>query len=294
MLYGDIGKTHGMGALASKGGRGRALTSLLLTLLAVYGFLTLYVYMSADGMMFYPPPTSDQNTSHQNTSYQDGPDIIKLKAKDGQPVAAIYLENPKSRYTILYSHGNAEDLGTVVYRLREFHAKGFSVLGYDYHGYGKSGGRPSEKTSYMDIHAAYEYLTGPLSVPPERIIVYGYSIGSGPSVELARQRRVGALVLESAIVSAYRVMTVVPVFPFDRYKNVKKIGKVRAPKLIMHGEADSVIPAWHGHKLFEAAQEPKLSLWVSGAEHYNLSEVAGPAYEEALASLVRMMREQAR
>ena len=170
--------------------------------------------------------------------------------------------------------------------LLKFSKMGLNVFAYDYHGYGASGGVPSEEAAYQDIDAAYEYLTGELSIPPERIILYGYSLGSGPSVDLAARRPVGGLILEGAFVSTFRVITVYPILPFDKFNNIRKIKRVKVPVMVIHGTKDNVIPFFHGQKLYSAANEPKTSMWVDGAGHFDLIPTMGLEYNSRIMSFI--------
>jgi fermentation-respiration switch protein FrsA (DUF1100 family) len=230
-------------------------------------------------MIFLPPPAT----------YGSGREIVGLRTADGVRLSALYLPNPSGDHTLLYSHGNAEDLGGVyplLVRLREI---GFSVLAYDYRGYGTSEGKPSERGAYADIDAAYAYLTTTLGIPPGHIIAYGRSVGAGPAVDLAARRPIGGLVLESAFTTALRVITRVPLLPFDRFRNIDKIGRVGCPVLVMHGRADEVVPFAHGLALWRAAPEPKRFLWVDGAGHNDFWLVAGREAARALGELAALV-----
>jgi fermentation-respiration switch protein FrsA (DUF1100 family) len=245
---------------------------LYLLLLGVAVFLS-------DRMIFQP----------QRSSYQDGPDLLKLTTADGTRISALYLPNPAATYTILFSHGNAEDLGDDRPLFQQLRAAGFAVFGYDYHGYGTSGGAPSEKTIYSDVFAAYDYLTGTLRVPPERIISFGRSVGSGAAIELAANKPVAGLIVQSGFTTAFRVLTQVPLVPFDKFRNVDKIARVRCPVLIMHGRADGVIPMRHGLALYQRANLPKMSFWVEGAGHNDFELVAADRYFQALKEFSRSL-----
>ena len=133
-----------------------------------------------------------------------------------------------------------------------------------------------------DVEAAYDYLTHELRTPPEKIILYGRSLGSGVTVHLAAHRPAAGLVLESPFVSVFRVITHYALFPFDKLPNLRDIRKINCPVLVMHGTLDRVIPFWHGKAVYAAATTPKSCLWVEGAGHNNLVEIAGPRYAEAL------------
>jgi fermentation-respiration switch protein FrsA (DUF1100 family) len=109
------------------------------------------------------------------------------------------------------------------------------------------------------------------------------------AVDLANRRQLGGLIIESSFVSAYRVITKIPVFPFDKFKSLSKIKKVHCPVLVIHGTRDEVVPFWHGEKLFQEANEPKQSLWIEGAGHNNLFARAEEQYEKALVEFVTLL-----
>src|SRR5215470_9109385 len=224
----------------------------------------LIVAFFADGFIFLPHPSS----------YKDGPDTLKLTTRTGKKISALYLINPKAKFTLLVSHGNAEDLGDDRPWLEELQRAGFSILAYDYEGYGTSDGKPSEQAAYDDENAAYDYLTQTLKIAPDRIIIYGRSVGSGPAVHLAARKPTAGLILQSPFVSAFRVLTRIPLLPFDKFPNYKNIRNVHCPVLIIHGDSDKVIAPWHGKKLFELANEPKTFVPIPGADHNDLDIVA--------------------
>jgi hypothetical protein len=252
---------------------------MIRSLLFIYVFFCLYVFFRADAMIFLPQPSSYRDSSH----------ILKLIADEQIQLSAVYLPNPASNYTILYIHGNAEDLGDIQPVLQQLHSIGFSVFAYDYRGYGTSQGKPSERNAYRDIETAYNYLTQQLSVPAQRIIAYGRSVGAGSAVDLAARKPLAGLVMESAFTTAFRVVVPIPILPFDKFRNINKLKKVKCPILIMHGKADEVIPFSHGQKLFTAAPEPKLSLWVDEAGHNDFMWVAGEQYADTLRKFARLV-----
>jgi fermentation-respiration switch protein FrsA (DUF1100 family) len=245
-----------------------------------YAGVAAWASFYSDRMIFLPPPPG----------YRDTPEVLKVPTKDGQHIAAIYLANPASTYTLLLSHGNGEDLGSVLPLLPGLASLGFSVFAYDYRGYGLSDGSPSERHVYADIDGAYDYLTGKLGVAPETIVAYGRSLGAGAAVDLAARRPVGGVILESPFLTAFRVMTRVPLFPFDKFRNVDKIGRVRCPLLILHGEADEIVPFWHGRRLFDKAPGPKTFVAIPGAHHNDLMWVAGARYGQALRDFEERLR----
>ena len=135
-----------------------------------------------------------------------------------------------------------------------------------------------------------EYLTKKLGIPANKIIVYGRSVGGGPSIDLASRQPVAGLVIESSFTTAFPVVTRIPIYPFDRFPNIDNIKSINCPVLVMHGNADQVIPFSHGQQLFAIANQPKLSLWVDGAGHLNLLEIAGQKYVKVMGEFIRLVQ----
>lgn len=248
----------------------------LLAPLLIYGCVLAVVLLVSDKVMFLPCPRS---------SYADDAEIVKLRTEDGVSISALHLPNPNARFTVLYSHGVAEDLGQLRPFFETYRDRGYSVFAYDYHGYGTSAGRPSEKNVYRDITAAFDYLVETAAVKPEHIIAHGRSMGSGAAAYLAERERLGGLILESAFVSVFRIVTRARLAPFDKFDNLKRLADVRCPALIIHGMRDDVVTPWHGKKLFSAAGSPKFNLWVEQATHDDVPLVAGDNYWNAIGNL---------
>jgi fermentation-respiration switch protein FrsA (DUF1100 family) len=258
------------------------LRGLLLLTIGIYLVLFVVARFFSENLIFQP----------QRAGYSDDDKTIKLRSADGANISAIYLSNPAAVYTILFSHGNAEDIGDLEMLLEGIRVAGFAVFAYDYQGYGTSQGKPSELHAYEDEDAAYDYMVQSLHIQPDRIIAFGRSVGSGPATDLASRRPLAGLILESAFTSAYRVLTRVSILPFDRFNNLRKIVTVRCPVLVIHGMQDQVVNAIHGKRLYEAANDPKQCLWVEGAGHNDVAYVAGKRYIEALRKFAELLRQR--
>ncbi|MGH8019758.1 MAG: alpha/beta hydrolase [Opitutaceae bacterium] len=245
--------------------------------IGAYAFLALFANLTADTIIYRP----------HESSYRDKGRIFKIPADDGTPLSAIHLPQPGAIATVLYLHGNAEDLGNILPHLEKMQARGLSVLAFDYRGYGTTPGTPSERNVNADTRAVFRHLIEKLGVPPDEIVAYGRSLGSGPAIELAAREPLRGLILDGAFKSTFRVVTQVPLLPGDRFENIVRIPRVRCPVLVIHGEHDLVTPAFHGKALFAAAPEPKRSLWIDGAGHNDLPEIAGEAYWDAVLELAR-------
>ncbi|KAL3805364.1 hypothetical protein HJC23_009071 [Cyclotella cryptica] len=217
-----------------------------------------------------------------------GTDKVKYK------IPAFYVRRRGAKHTVLFSHGNAEDLGMMYKRMKDLAlVLCVNVMAYDYTGYGlsiceakeeegtdcgefvvdgnnsvngvsKSGANaernvPSENMIYRNIEAAYAYLTQTRNIPPRNIILYGRSLGSGPSCYLAAKtalmgESVGGLILHSPFLSVYKVVADVWGMDVrgDMFNNEKRAGNVRCPTLIIHGKQDEVVPFWHAPRLLAA------------------------------------------
>jgi alpha-beta hydrolase superfamily lysophospholipase len=257
------------------------LQGLLLIVIGLYLIALVIAAFYSDRIIFQP----------QQAGYRDRPDILRLTSSDGAKISARYLPNPKAVFTVLFSHGNAEDIGDAQPLLECIGAAGFAVFAYDYQGYGTSEGSASERHAYEDEEAAYNFLVQSMHVQPNRIIAFGRSVGSGPACDLASRHSLAGLILESAFTSAFRVMTRIRVLPFDKFDNLRKIKSVRCPVLIIHGTEDSVINISHGKELFAAANEPKQAIWVQGANHNDVAFIGGTAYADSLKAFATLIQQ---
>ncbi|MBN2297619.1 MAG: alpha/beta hydrolase [Deltaproteobacteria bacterium] len=257
----------------------RVWRSTWLIIASVYGFFLVYGLFLADSLIFQPQPATYVQSSR----------FSQLTTENGDVITIRYLPHPHARYTILHSHGNAEDLGDIEGILETFLMQGFSVIAYDYSGYGTSTGKPSEAALYANILAVYEYLRDHQQISPCQILVFGRSVGGGPSVELAAHHPVGGLILESVFTSAFRTITRIPIFPIDKFNNLRKISSVSCPILVIHGQQDEVIPFRHGEEMYARAPSPKMRLWVTSAHHNDVMWTAGEEYWATLAEFTKLV-----
>ncbi|KAB2612466.1 alpha/beta hydrolase domain-containing protein 17B-like [Pyrus ussuriensis x Pyrus communis] len=189
---------------------------------------------------------------------RDDVDVLKLRTRRGNEIVAVHVKHPKASATMLYSHGNAADLGQMYELFVELSARlRINLMGYDYSGYGQSTGKATEYNTYADIDAAYKCLKEKYGVKDEQLILYGQSVGSGPTVDLAsRLATLRGVVLHSPILSGLRVLYPVKrTYWFDIYKNIDKISMVSCPVLVIHGTADEVVDSSHGKQLWVLCKE---------------------------------------
>jgi len=214
-------------------------------------------------LLFQPP---------DETRHLSSKKYFWLTTSRGYKIPSFYIQQPHARFTVLYSHGNAEDLGMIydyLYELSELLY--INILAYDYSGYGMGARRkdniekkvePSEENCYADIEAAYKYLTEIELVSPSRIILYGRSVGSGPSCYLAQKLNktkgdhIAGLILHSPFLSVCRVVIDMGFeMTYDVFPNVSRIKEVGCPTFIMHGTQDEVVPFRHGKGLYNSLPE---------------------------------------
>jgi fermentation-respiration switch protein FrsA (DUF1100 family) len=245
---------------------------LLVVLAICYALLAVGAHYLSLRMIFPRPPVQ----------YLLGSDYIELATPDGVKLAAHYWPNPDAKHTLLYLHGNYEDLGSISEYIPAFLKAGYAVFAFDYRRYGHSEGTPNEANVCADAQLACDYLHIKLGISVDRIIPFGYSLGSGPAVELALRNPVAGLVLQGPFLSAYRVMTRVPVFPGDKFSNLGKMSRVKCPVMVIHGTADGTVPFWHGAKLYEAITVRKTKLFIEGGPHGGLADFTGLRYWEEL------------
>ncbi len=265
-------------AKQSPASRFSILRLLLLSLLLAYPTLLIFGCAAADRLIF-PVPANPGYSART-------PTLIPLPLGHGHAdVPALWYKNPSARWTVLYFHGNAMDIGTSIPYLNAIHKAGYSVLAVEYPGYGITEGKPSEEDCYLAATAGYNFLRTTQGIPAEQIIAYGFSLGTGVATDLAARQPLGALVLESPFLSTFRVVTKVKIAPFDRFDNLAKIDRVTCPLLVIHGDADSVVPFSHGEKLFAAAKNtPRKQFYaIPNGGHGDLLQRAATDYRDTLA-----------
>ncbi|KAM9385466.1 alpha/beta hydrolase domain-containing protein 17A [Pholidichthys leucotaenia] len=204
----------------------------------------------------------------------DMTEVFVARSSRGSRVGCMYIRcAPNSRFTVLFSHGNAVDLG----QMSSFYIGlgsriNCNIFSYDYSGYGFSTGKASEKNLYADIDAAWHALRTRYGISPENIILYGQSIGTVPTVDLASRYECAAVVLHSPLTSGMRVAfpDTKKTYCFDAFPNIEKVSKITSPVLIIHGTEDEVIDFSHGLALFERCPKAVEPLWVEGAGHNDI------------------------
>jgi len=200
-----------------------------------------------------------------------------LATPDGESLVLWYSPANPGRPTILFLHGNAGTIANRADRLEFYQAQGVGAAFLSWRGYGGSSGRPTETGLLIDAVTAYRHLRG-LGIGADRIVLVGESLGAGVAVQLAAAHPVAAVVLEAPFTAAVDVArqtypwVPVSLLMKDQYRSRDHIARIRAPLLILHGEADAVIPFGFGKALYAAAKDPKTFLSLGPVGHEALSD----------------------
>jgi len=258
--------------------------------------ICLILLMGASFYLFYPkienffvffPETSfDRTPNELNLHYKE----VYFHTKDGKRLHGWFFPLKKEFPVILFCHGNAGNISHRLDNIRLLLDQRLQVFIFDYRGYGKSSGRPSEKGLYLDGLAAYDYLIKREHIPSTNIIPFGRSLGAIVVIEISLKRRVKSIIIESAFTSIREMARTVALFYLfsfflpAHYNNLEKIGQVSIPKLIIHGKDDEIVSFSMGEKLFEAAKAPRYFFPVKDAGHNDTFVVGGRKYLEGIAA----------
>jgi uncharacterized protein len=241
---------------------------LFATALIAYLFVLSALYLGQRRLLYFPDRTRPELGPLARLGVRE----VSLRTEDRLTLYSWYLPPPGDAPVIVYFHGNGGHIGYRAERLRRFAEEGFGALLIEYRGYGGNPGTPSENGLYTDAQAAFEFLDGE-RIAADRRVLYGESLGSAVAVWLAARSSAAALILEAPFTSiaavaqyhypyvpAYRLAT-------DRFDSLAKIGRVRAPLLLIHAEDDRVVPVRFGRTLYAAAPEPKEAWFTAQGGH---------------------------
>jgi hypothetical protein len=248
----------------------------VIALLLVFTFFMFQQLL--DRLVYYPMPYPQGDWALQETA---GAQDVWFTARDATRLNAWWFPKTGSRCATLFLHGNAGNLTHRVDHARAINSAGSAILVIDYRGYGKSSGRPSEHGLALDADAGYDELIK-LGYDTTQIVLQGESLGTAVAVELASRRLCAGLILESPLASLSEMAgTVLPIIgPLLTHGfNTKTIiRRVHVPLLVIHGEADEIVPFSQGQAVFAAANPPKDFWPIPAAHHNDLLYVAGNQY----------------
>ncbi len=256
-----------------RGGKLRALKIFLIVGVSAYLALVAALFFLQRSLLYRPNP-SDMEAMRASLP---GVERLTLKSVDGETLVAWRHPAREGQPVFIYLHGNGANLTARNRRLMALAVQGWGFLAVSYRGYGGSTGAPTEDGLIADAEAGYSKARE-LGIEPNRIFLFGESLGSGVAIALAARREVRGVVLEAPYSSiadvASTIYWYVPVgyLLHDQFRSDERVKNVRAPLFIMHGDGDRVVPIGFGEKLFAAANEPKEFFRVPGAGHQPLDD----------------------
>ena len=240
--------------------------------------------------VYHPEPWREQDwKARSGLPLED----VWFQSSDGTKLFGWYVEHDATSAVVLWCHGNAGNIINRLENLRELYRLGLSVFLFDYRGYGRSHGSPSEEGLYRDALGAYDYLTRTRLIRPERIVLFGRSLGAAVAAEVASQKLAAGLILESAFPSIEAVARFhyggLPVHWLlgAEFRLIDRLPQLSLPKLIVHGDQDEIIPLELGRQVFEAAKPPKSFYVIKGADHNTTYYVGGETYFQRFAEFVQ-------
>lgn len=217
--------------------------------------------------IYFPAKDIQLDPSFIGLPYEE----VFFDAPGGMLCGWLVPSKNKDSHILLFCHGNAGNVSHRLEKIQIFSGLGAGVFIFDYRGYGRSAGRPSENGLYEDAGAAYDYLIS-RGCPEEKIIAYGESIGGAVVVDLASRQKVSAIITEGAFSSAKDMIRLsypfLPYFIFAaRFDSLSKIKALAIPKLVIHSVDDEIVPYHLGERLFGAACPPKEFLKLRGVHN---------------------------
>ena len=258
----------------------------LLSLIIVSIVLLFVFYNKVENLyVFYPQTELEMTPEDLHLNYRN----VYFHSKDGERLHGWFFSSDNDAPVILYCHGNACNISNLLEYTGLLMKKDLQVLLFDYRGYGKSTGSPSENGIYMDTQAAYDYLVNKEKIPSDKIVLAGHSIGAAAAIDTATKNHVRSIIIESAFTSTKDMSK--KIFPMNlisfllpaNYNNLEKIAKISVPKLFIHGQEDEIVPFEMGKKLFAISMEPKYFYPIKGAGHNDTFVIGGERYFKIIA-----------
>ena len=276
--------------MRQRGGMFKIIWSILIFAGGLYGVLCLYLFLMQAKLIFYPNIPSRKLTSSPadiGLEYES----VSIKTSDQVILHGWFVPASEEKGVLLFFHGNAGNISHRLDSLRIFHDLGFSTLIIDYRGYGQSQGVISERGTYLDAEAAWNYLTETKNIPSQKIAVFGRSLGGAIAAYGAAKNTPGALIIESAFTSVPDMAAkMYPVFPVRllsrfQYNTRKYLLSVKCPVLIIHSPSDEIISFENGLQLYQSAREPKRILEIQGG-HNDGFLLSGETYIEGIEEFI--------
>ena len=241
---------------------------IVIGILIIYTSFLVLLFIFQRNLMYHP----DEN-NYSGDKLEVEIKKVKIKTSDGIDLLGWFHKKDLNRFkTIIYFHGNAGKLENRIHKLNHFKDMDVNFLIIAWRGFSGNDGKPSEEGLYIDGNSAIKWLKN-LGLSEEDIILYGESLGTAVATEIAQNNNFAGLVLETPFTSMIEAAKIFyPYIPVrillrDKYENDKKIKNINIPVLVMHGEADQIVPFWMGKKIHEIANQPKFSYFTKYDDH---------------------------
>jgi pimeloyl-ACP methyl ester carboxylesterase len=250
----------------------RTLLLMLLTGVAVYVLLIAYVYIFQARLIFFPNVpgrTLTATPSQIGLGFED----VQITTADRVDLHGWYVAAPAGAPAVILCHGNAGNIAHRLDWLEMFCGMGFAMLLFDYRGFGRSSGTPTEQGTYLDAQAAWDFLTNTKGFSPRSIVIVGESLGGPIAAHLAKDVAPGALILVSTFTSAPNLARAlywylpVRLLARFRYPTAEYVADVHVPTLVIHSRDDEMIPFLHGEELRRRARGPAQLLEILGGHN---------------------------
>lgn len=264
-------------------------TALGLSIIVSLVIVARYTDLLDRYFIYFPDIEVFQDPGDRGLDYED----VFFEASDGIKLNGWYVPG-RSTLTWVWFHGNAGNISHRVDNLVGLHSRlGVNIFIFDYRGYGRSEGSPSEQGTYLDAEAALAYLRSRGDVDQQKIVLFGRSLGCAVAAEVATSNKVYAVVLESPFTSVpamarrhYPYLPGAGLLVRTKYDSLAKVKDIHAPIMVLHGDRDEIAPFEMGKEIFEAANPPKRFYAIEGAGHNDTYLVGGHAYYETLESFL--------
>ena len=241
---------------------------LVILVSLVYFFASLGLYIFQRDLLYHPT-----ENNYDGDKLTVNIEEVKIITDDNIDLLAWYHNKDINKFkTILFLHGNAGSLENRIHKINHFEDMNINFLLLSWRGFSGNKGKPTEKGLYQDARSAVKWLVKQ-GVIEENIIIYGESLGTGITTEIAQNKNFAGIILETPFTSMVAAgKSKYPIFPIklllkDKYESDKKIKNIKSPVLIMHGEEDQIVPFWMGEKMFQMANEPKYSYFTKFDDH---------------------------
>lgn len=251
----------------------------------------VYLYFNQSNYIYFPSSYIYTTPSDLDLFYED----IMLKNSDGIRISAWYIPVKNPRATILFFHGNGGNISHQMEYIKMFYSLDLSTFLIDYCGYGKSEGAPTEKGTYLDSEAAWDYLMKEKNIIPSNIVIYGNSLGGPIAARLAEKKNPAALILDSTFISikdiAVKLYPYLPVRKFLKfeYNTLGYLKGVVCPTLVIHSTDDDYIPFSHAEKLLDAIDGKKKLVETKGGHNTGLM-VSNQIYKNSIDNLIKGLK----